>query len=82
MNEPIQQQHRIQMNALAGVVDEMFNPPGKPKTVGFVILLAEFGHIDHGRVNYISNGGREDMIAMMKEFIARSEGRYAEGGAA
>ena len=50
----------------------------KPK-VGFILLTAEFGKIDGGRVNYISNGEREDMIAMMREYLARVEGRYSDG---
>ncbi|KQM21922.1 hypothetical protein ASE49_01000 [Novosphingobium sp. Leaf2] len=68
------------MNMLAAAIDETLNGKAKPKTLAFVMLVAEFGQIDNGRVNYISNGTRADMIAMMKEFIARAEGRYAEGG--
>jgi hypothetical protein len=70
------------MNLLATAIDETLNRKVKPKRLAFVMLVAEFGQIDNGRVNYISNGTRADMIAMMKEFIARAEGRYAEGGAA
>lgn len=65
------------MNALAEAIDEVFNVPGQPKTVAFVLLTAKFGEIDGGRVNFITNGDRADVLAMMKEFIARSEGRYA-----
>lgn len=79
---PIQQEHREIMNGLAHAIDELFNLPGLPKKVGFVLLTAEFGKIDGGRVNYISNGERTDMLAMMKELTARFEGRYQEGGAA
>jgi hypothetical protein len=42
-------------------------------------LTAEFGKIEGGRVNYISNGNREDMLAMMREYLARAEGRYQDG---
>jgi len=81
MVAPIQDRYRKQMNKLARVIDEWFN--GKRKTnrkptVGFILLTAEFGKIDGGRVNYISNGEREDMIAMMREYLARVEGRYSE----
>lgn len=70
------------MNALANLIDGLFNGDDEPKRVGFVLLMAEFGKIDGGRVNYISNGERADMIAMMKEWLARAEGRYFEGGRA
>lgn len=79
---PIDPRHRANMNLLATAIDETLNRKVKPKRLAFVMLVAEFGQIDNGRVNYISNGTRADMIAMMKEFIARAEGRYAEGGAA
>lgn len=79
---PIQEQYRKQMNRLAKMIDEFFNGRSKPNrkpTVGFILLTAEFGKIDGGRVNYISNGNREDMIAMMREYLARVEGRYSDG---
>lgn len=79
---PIQEQYRKQMNRLAKLIDEFFNGRRKPNrkpTVGFILLTAEFGKIEGGRVNYISNGNREDMIAMMREYLARVEGRYSEG---
>jgi hypothetical protein len=79
---PIQEQYRKQMNRLAKMIDEFFNGRRKPNrkpTVGFILLTAEFGKIDGGRVNYISNGQRDDMIAMMREYLARVEGRYSEG---
>lgn len=82
MNAPIQDQHRETMNRLAEVLDRQFNPDRHQRKVGFVLLIAEFGKIDGGRVNYISNGERADMIAMMKEYIARAEGRYVETGKA
>lgn len=81
MAEPIKEQYRAQMNALAEAIDEILNGPlkhgAKPK-IGFVLLMAEFGKIEGGRVNYISNGKRADMIAMLREYLARLEGRYAE----
>jgi hypothetical protein len=77
-NAPIQPDYRDMMRKIAEAIDEGFNGNRKPKKVGFVLLTAEFGKIDGGRVNYISNGERDDMIAMMKEWIARAEGRYVE----
>ena len=81
MPDPIQPELHRAMNNLARVIDTALN--GKPKPsrkprVGFILLTAEFGKIEGGRVNYISNGERADMIAMLREYLARVEGRYQE----
>lgn len=85
MAEPIQPEMRQQMNAIAHALDEVFNGPKQPGVsprVGFLLLTAEFGRIDDGRVNYISNGRRADMVAMLREVLARFEGRaHAAPGA-
>ena len=44
--------------------------------------MAEFGDIAEGRVNYVSNGDKATMVAMLKEYLARLEGRYQDGGRA
>lgn len=77
MADPIQQEHRASMNRLARKIDKWLNGAARPlqRKLGFVLLVAEFGKIDDGRVNYISNGERDDMIAMLKEYLARLEGR-------
>lgn len=84
---PIQEGQREVMNALAYGLDDIFNPPPLPglprqKKIGFVLLTAYFGQIEDGRVNYISNGEREDMVAMLKELLARFEGQPETGGRA
>ncbi len=84
---PIQEEQRVTMNALAHTLDHIFNPPplpGLPRTkkVGFVLLTAYFGQIDDGRVNYISNGERADMVAMLRELLARFEGQPMQEGRA
>lgn len=76
MSAPIDDRYHAAMNRVAQVLDTQFNPVKGVKTIGFVLLISEFGKIEDGRVNYISNGERADMIAMMKEYIARHEGRY------
>lgn len=53
------------MNAIAEVLSEALEGQG------FALLVFDFG--DKGRMNYISNARREDMIVAMKEFISRSE---------
>ena len=81
MSDPIQAQYRQRMNRLARQIDEGLNGRrklGKKPVLGFILLTAEFGKIDGGRVNYISNGERADMIAMLREYLARVEGRYVE----
>lgn len=83
MTDPIQKQHRERMNDLAKAIDTVLNGPnfpGIPRKLGFVLLVAEFGQIEDGRVNYISNGERADMIAMLREYLARLEGRIVEDG--
>lgn len=84
MTDPIEPQFHTMMNDLAAELDEAFNGkalPGLPRTrkIGFALLAFNFGDYSGGRVNYISNAGREDMIAAMKEWIARAEGRYTDG---
>lgn len=78
MGAPIDDRYQAAMNRVAEVLDRQFNPVIGERKVGFVLLISEFGKIEGGRVNYISNGERADMIAMMKEYIARAEGRYAD----
>ncbi len=53
------------MNAIAEVLSEALEGQG------FALLVFDFG--DKGRMNYISNARREDMIVAMKEFISRNE---------
>jgi hypothetical protein len=79
MADPIESAFLDMMNQLAAFMDAQFNgPPGKPREVAFILLTARFGQIDNGRVNYISNGNRPDMLAMLREYLARAEGRYIE----
>lgn len=84
MADPIQPELRQMMNDVAAGLDDIFNGrelPGLPRTkkVGFCLFTFNFGQIDGGRVNYISNADRADMIAAVKEWLARAEGRYHEG---
>lgn len=84
MPEPIQSEYRQQMNRLAEILDCHLNGtlPGPARKVAFVLIMAETGKIEGGRVNYISNGHRADMVAMLRELLARFEGRYAGEGVA
>jgi len=81
---PIESAYYDQMNALAGFLDEQFDgdAKGKDKKVGFVLMLFEYGD-NPGRCNYISNGaGRQDVVNLMKEMIARFEGQPEQSGKA
>lgn len=65
------------MQRLAKKADRALNgkTQGAPRRNGFVILAFPFDGPEGQRVNYVSNANREDMIAAMKEIIARFEGR-------
>jgi hypothetical protein len=65
---PIENQHEPVMNALAAVLDDTLKP------FGFCLLVFDKNTSD-GRMNYICNCDREDMVTAMKEFIANHEGR-------
>ena len=77
---PIQQEYRELMNSVASGLDQIFNGDkhGKDRQTGFVLLVFPFN--DHGgRCNYISNGAdRADIVCLMKEQIARFEGRVSD----
>lgn len=81
---PIDEKYRVQMQALAKGIDEIFNgdAKGNDRDVGFVLLVFPFGSHD-GRCNYISNGAdRRDIVVMFKEQIARFEGQPQLSGRA
>jgi hypothetical protein len=42
---------------------------------GFTVLIYEH-NTDSGRMNYVSNSQREDVIKAMKEFIKETEGNW------
>ena len=44
------------------------------KEMGFALLAFDFG--DGGRMNYVSNGEREDVVEAMKEFIKKTDGNW------
>jgi hypothetical protein len=74
---PIEPEFIEKMNAVAHVLDELFNGEvkGSKRQVGFVLLVFLFGEGD-GRCNYISNGAdRKDIVTMFKEQIKRFEGQ-------
>ena len=77
MTSPIETQYRENMNALASGISSILGPG-----VGFALLVFPLGSAPDGRVNYISNAQRKDMLVAMKEFIARAEGQADVKGTA
>lgn len=74
--EPIEpKMHRL-MNDIGHIIAKAIKDCDT--NYGFALLVFPFGHGADHRINYISNANREDMLATMKEFIARVEGRHVE----
>ena len=48
-----------------------------PQKWGFVVLAFPFSNAK-GRMNYVSNTQREDVVAAMREFIAETENSWGE----
>ena len=65
------------MRQIAEGLDRILNGIVEPKQVGFVLLTYPFGENIEGtgKVNYIGNGKREDVLVALKEVVARWEGR-------
>ncbi len=77
--DPISPEQKAMMNAIAKTIDAALNPDG-PKRIGFALLTYHFGEdiTGTGRINYIGNGQRPDVLTALKELVARWEGRYQE----
>jgi hypothetical protein len=81
-DQPIEPDLHERMNVLARFLDEQFNGDLKrgERKIGFCMMVFKFG--DEGRCNYISNADKLDMRVLLKEQLARIEGRIiAEGKA-
>lgn len=52
------------LNLLANMVDNAL-----PDNMGFCLMVFPFGS-EGGRLQYISNGNREDVVKALKEWIA------------
>jgi hypothetical protein len=74
--QPIEAPMRKVMNDIGNLLGDAIRESGGG--YGFALLVFPFGDDPGGRMNYVSNARREDMLVAMKEFIARNEGRYEE----
>ena len=63
---------------MAKGLDLAFNGDERPRTTGFALFWFEFGQTENGRVNYVSNASRADMLVAVREWLARAEGRVIE----
>jgi len=77
---PIEPEYQRQMEAVARALDGVFNRElkGHARKTGFVLMVFPFG--EGGRTNYISNANRAQVLTLLKEQVARFEGRYSEKG--
>lgn len=77
---PISKEYFEQMNVIAKVLDELFNGDlkGLERKTGFVLLCFPFGEQIDGRINYISNGERSDVVNSLKELLARFQGQIKD----
>jgi hypothetical protein len=72
---PIEPQYAARMQAMGSVIDDFLNGP-KPaqRKNGFILMVFEMGDIPHGRMNYLSNARREDVVTALKEQLSYFEG--------
>lgn len=70
----------IDYQRVAKVLDTALNGDAKrgERTIGFALFTFEFGKTEGGRISYVSNAGRDDMLVAVREWLARAEGRVIE----
>jgi hypothetical protein len=77
-------EYREKMTAIAQAIDELLNGKigGPDRKAGFVLMVFPLGD-KSSRCNYMSSGvDRRDIVALMKEMIARFEGQPGTEGRA
>lgn len=77
MTDPLDRTRR-EMQTMARVMDDHFNGTDVPKKTCFVLLIMPFDGAPGSRVNYVSNGQRDDVLTMLKELTARFEDKKRE----
>ena len=78
--EPIEPALKKLMNDIAKILAGAMNAAARDTghKYGFALLMFGLEGDETTRMNYISNAKREDMLAALREFIARNEGTYQE----
>lgn len=66
---------------IAAELDHIFNGDQRPKHIGFALFVFPFGpQLQEGKVDYVSNADRADMLVAVREWLARAEGRVQTNG--
>lgn len=76
--QPVQPELRELMNEIGHIIGGALKEHTRKEKERYGFCLLMFALEAPGRMNYIANVNRGDMLAAMKEFIARNEGRYDE----
>lgn len=76
--DPIQPQHKALMNKIMAVLDQGFSGMSITLLIAEPNSVADIAAGRDRRLNYISNSDRATMVTVMREFIARHEGRHFE----
>lgn len=69
---PVQEEYSEKMTRLAEAVDELFNGKSDQREHAFVIMVLPMS--GQGRINYMSNLDRLDMIRALRVLIHNLEG--------
>lgn len=84
---PLEAEHAEIMKDIGRTIGAVLNGDtldGLPRPLprmGFALLVFPFeGH--EGRMNYVSNASRDDMVVALKELVAQMEGRVPQEGRA
>ncbi len=81
MSEAAKDATKVVLQGVAHALDQYFNGAG-PKKTGFVLLTFPFDGPEGQRCNYVSNGQRKDVLATLKEVVARFDGQPLQRGTA
>ena len=71
--DPIEPKLAALMNHLGSILDDALEECNDGKRMGFALFVFDFGK--GGRMNYISNANRGDVVAALREAIASLEVR-------
>ena len=74
-DEPVQPEYFERMKQMGRAIDQFWNPDGKKK-VGFVLMVFPFG--EGGRMNYLSNATRADVVRALREQLKYFEAEDAK----